>query len=94
MEIGGGRMKSILPNFHIQGPTELYQSCALDVAEKQGPLTLEAIGENLNITRERVRQIEKMVLEKLGVSAEVLREFMQNEVEGSIEFLTTNRLLR
>lgn len=38
-------------------PMSLQQSCSLDVAER-GSLTLEEVGALLNITRERVRQIE------------------------------------
>lgn len=36
---------------------ELAHSCSLDVAD-DGPRTLEQVGELLNMTRERVRQIE------------------------------------
>lgn len=44
-------------NFPMLSPWDLKESCALDVAERGG-LTLEETGELLNLTRERVRQIE------------------------------------
>lgn len=40
-------------------------TCALDVADR-GPQTLAAVGEALGVTRERIRQIEAKLLEKLG----------------------------
>ena len=43
---------------------ELGNSCALDVAE-QGGITLEEVGEILNLTRERIRQVEVRGLMKL-----------------------------
>ena len=49
---------------HKDGLFSMAESCALDMAEKGG-LTLEAVGEALNITRERVRQIEKLAMRKL-----------------------------
>lgn len=48
---------SIKLNFPDLGPHELNETCVLDVAER-GPSTLEATAEHLNLTRERVRQIE------------------------------------
>jgi hypothetical protein len=43
---------------------EIPESCALDVADKGGD-TLENIGLMMNLTRERVRQLEASGLEKL-----------------------------
>ena len=40
------------------------QSCSLDLAD-DGPQTLELIGEVVDLTRERVRQIETAALLKL-----------------------------
>jgi hypothetical protein len=45
-------------------PLRLQQSCSLDVAER-GSLTLEELGVLLNLTRERVRQIEVDGIEML-----------------------------
>jgi hypothetical protein len=43
---------------------EYVPTCALDIAD-QGPHTLEEIAEAMGITRERVRQLEAMALDKL-----------------------------
>lgn len=58
---------------------EMVETCALDVADR-GPVTLEEIGEIMNITRERVRQIEERALAKakyraplVGADPELLR---------------------
>ena len=40
------------------------RSCALDVAEKGG-ITLEEVGAIMNLTRERIRQVETRGLLKL-----------------------------
>lgn len=48
-------------NFPDIEPGEMGASCALDVAD-EGGATLERTGEVLNITRERVRQIDEDVL--------------------------------
>lgn len=50
----------------------LGPSCALDAAEA-GPLTLEQVGTALNLTRERCRQLEELILAKLSKSR-LLRE--------------------
>lgn len=48
---------SIKLNFPGLQVWDLKQSCALDVA-MQGGATLEEVGEILNLTRERIRQVE------------------------------------
>ena len=55
---------SIKVNFPEREVWELEHSCALDVAE-QGGITLEEVGEILNLTRERIRQVEVRGLFKL-----------------------------
>ena len=55
---------SIKINFPDLEPWELEETCALDVAERGG-VTLEEVGDILNLTRERVRQLEVTGLEKL-----------------------------
>lgn len=46
------------------------RSCSIDVAE-QGALTLEEVGEILNVTRERARQLEVKGLFKLKRSRDI-----------------------
>ena len=55
---------SIKVNFPDREVWELQHSCALDVAQ-QGGITLEEVGEILNLTRERIRQVEVRGLAKL-----------------------------
>jgi len=55
---------SIKINFPDLEVWELGNSCALDVAT-QGGITLEEVGEILNLTRERIRQVEVRGLMKL-----------------------------
>lgn len=58
------RTGSIKINFPELEVWELKNSCALDVAQ-QGGITLEEVGEILNLTRERIRQVEVRGLLKL-----------------------------
>jgi len=55
---------SLKLNFPHLEPDELVESCALDVAERGGA-TLDAVGLLINLTRERVRQIERPALLQL-----------------------------
>ncbi|RMG97291.1 MAG: DNA-binding protein [Deltaproteobacteria bacterium] len=55
---------SIKINFPDKEVWELEHSCALDVADTGG-ITLEEVGEILNLTRERIRQLEAEGLRKL-----------------------------
>lgn len=55
---------SIKLNFPDLEPWELQHTCALDVAELE-PVTLDEVGEVMNITRERVRQVEMEGLARL-----------------------------
>lgn len=57
---------SIKLNFPDKEPWELSCSCALDVAEQEGGLTLEDVGALLNLTRERARQLESSALQKIN----------------------------
>ncbi len=58
------RTGSIKLNFPGLEVWELTETCALDVADRGG-ITLEEVGEMLNLTRERIRQVESKGLEKL-----------------------------
>ncbi len=60
---------SITINFPDLEPWELQQTCSLDLATGNG-ITLEEVGEHMNITRERVRQIEVRALLKVKPIAE------------------------
>lgn len=55
---------SIKINFPDLEPWEIPETCALDVAERGG-ITLEEVGEILNLTRERIRQVEVRGLAKV-----------------------------
>ncbi len=55
---------SVKVNFPDLEVWEMTESCALDVADRGG-ITLEEVGEILNLTRERIRQVEVSGLEKL-----------------------------
>ena len=55
---------SIKINFPDLEVWELEHSCALDVADTGG-ITLEEVGEIMNLTRERIRQLEAEALRKL-----------------------------
>ncbi len=59
---------SIKINFPDLEPWELQNTCALDVAERGG-ITLEEVGEIMNLTRERIRQVEVRGLLKLKMGS-------------------------
>ncbi len=61
VDVRTGTVKLNFPNLE---PSELGHSCSLDIADAGG-MTLEDVGEQLNITRERVRQVEVNALRKL-----------------------------
>ncbi len=60
---------SIKLNFPDKEIWELEYTCALDVAEKGG-ITLEEVGEIMNLTRERIRQVETRGLDKVRTATE------------------------
>ncbi len=55
---------SIKLNFPDLEVSEMAETCSLDVADRGG-ITLEEVGEILNLTRERIRQVEVRGLIKL-----------------------------
>jgi hypothetical protein len=57
------RTGAIKMNFPDLEPDELQHTCVLDIAD-QGGATLDATGLLMNVTRERVRQLEIMALTK------------------------------
>jgi len=60
---------SIKLNFPDKEVWELADTCALDVADRGG-ITLEEVGTIMNLTRERIRQVETRGLLKLRAMAE------------------------
>ncbi|HEY7726539.1 MAG TPA: sigma factor-like helix-turn-helix DNA-binding protein [Anaeromyxobacteraceae bacterium] len=60
---------SIKLNFPDREIWELEETCALDVADRGG-ITLEEVGTIMNLTRERIRQVETRGLLKLRAIAE------------------------
>ncbi len=59
---------SVKVNFPDKELWELENTCALDVADKGG-ITLEEVGAIMNLTRERIRQVETSGLSKLREAA-------------------------
>jgi hypothetical protein len=68
-----GTIKLNFPDLEVW---ELGVSCALDVADLGGT-AIEQVSELLNVTRERIRQIETQALQKLGSVSDTaaLRDF-------------------
>jgi len=60
---------SIKLNFPDKEFWDLAETCALDVADRGG-ITLEEVGSIMNLTRERIRQVETRGLLKLRAIAE------------------------
>ncbi|MBI4508772.1 MAG: DNA-binding protein [Deltaproteobacteria bacterium] len=58
---------SIKVNFPDLEVWDMKDTCALDVADRSG-ITLEEVGEIMNLTRERVRQVEVRGLLKLKMA--------------------------
>jgi len=79
---------SIKINFPDLEPWELKDTCALDVAERGG-ITLEEVGEIMNLTRERIRQVEVRGLLKLKMSSpspdELGADLLKLKAEGAAE---------
>lgn len=69
---------SIKLNFPDLEPHELLESCALDVADRDGA-TLEEVGDVMNLTRERVRQVERIALATVRGD----REYMARAADGA-----------
>src|SRR4051812_7514944 len=70
---------SIKINFPDLEVWEMTDTCALDIADRGG-ITLEEVGEIMNLTRERVRQVETQGLGKLQGLEEVdtLRDYVDD----------------
>jgi hypothetical protein len=64
------RTGSIKLNFPDLEVWDLPETCALDIADRGG-ITLEEVGEIMNLTRERIRQLETRGLAKLKALSEM-----------------------
>ncbi|MFH0988125.1 MAG: sigma factor-like helix-turn-helix DNA-binding protein [Parcubacteria group bacterium] len=65
---------SIKLNFPHLEVWEMEETCTLDVAERGG-VTLEDVGKIMNLTRERVRQMERAGLRVVSLSGLKLKDF-------------------
>lgn len=59
-----GSIKFNVPDLE---PGEMTESCVLDVTDR-GPQTLEDVGKIMNITRERIRQVEARAVGKIAAN--------------------------
>lgn len=75
-----GSIKINFPDVEVEN---MRNSCALDIAERGG-ITLEDVGEVMNLTRERIRQIETRGLLKLkfGIPRDVENGEVDEQDEG------------
>ena len=64
-----GAIKLNFPDLEVW---EMTETCALDVADRSG-ITLEEVGEIMNLTREQVRQVETAGLAKLEAMQDIAR---------------------
>ncbi len=69
-----GGIKLNFPDLEVW---EMTETCALDVADRGG-ITLEEVGTLLNLTRERIRQVESSGIEKL-------HNILEDDVEETFE---------
>lgn len=75
-----GAIKLNFPDLEVW---ELSESCALDIAD-HGGTTLEDVGAIMNLTRERIRQVEVKALAKLEAltAMETLRDYVEEGPVG------------
>lgn len=75
-----GAIKLNFPDLEVW---EMGESCALDIADRGGT-TLEDVGAIMNLTRERIRQVEVKALAKLEALREMdaLRDFVDEGPQG------------
>jgi hypothetical protein len=75
-----GAIKLNFPDLEVW---ELSESCALDIAD-HGGTTLEDVGAIMNLTRERIRQVEVKALAKLEALSdmETLRDYVDEGPVG------------
>lgn len=75
---------SIKLNFPDIEPWEMTNSCVLDIADN-GQVTLEDVGKIMNLTRERIRQLEASASSKIKTTKLALeyRQFTQEQPSTS-----------
>ena len=75
-----GAIKLNFPDLEVW---EMNESCALDIADRGGT-TLEDVGAIMNLTRERIRQVEVKALAKLEALKDMssLRDFIDEGPVG------------
>ncbi len=75
-----GAIKLNFPDLEVW---EMGESCALDIADRGGT-TLEDVGAIMNLTRERIRQVEVKALAKLEAvrNMDALRDFVEEGPQG------------
>lgn len=73
-----GAIKYNFPDLEID---EMSETCALDIADRGGE-TLEVVGGFLNLTRERVRQVEVKALRKMHAAGVNLPELVEGGPVG------------
>lgn len=78
---------SIKLNFPDLEAWELGESCSLDVADRGGD-TLERVGEIMNVTRERVRQLERLAKLEVAALAESLDNSAPLWLQPDVDALT------
>ncbi|MBI4701722.1 MAG: hypothetical protein HY744_11285 [Deltaproteobacteria bacterium] len=75
-----GAIKLNFPDLEVW---EMAESCALDIADRGGT-TLEDVGAIMNLTRERIRQVEVRALAKLQAlrEMEAMRDYVDEGPVG------------
>lgn len=75
-----GAIKLNFPDLEVW---EMGESCALDIADRGGT-TLEDVGAIMNLTRERIRQVEVKALAKLEAlrDMDTMRDFVDEGPQG------------
>ena len=83
---GNGEMRLPQPGRALR---ELTVTCALDVAD-EGGRTLEEVGQLFGLTRERVRQVEKVALRKFkrkfktsGLAEDAIAHLRDSDARGA-----------
>ncbi|WP_245677718.1 sigma factor-like helix-turn-helix DNA-binding protein [Chondromyces crocatus] len=86
------RTGAIKLNFPDLEASEMNESCALDIADRGGT-TLEDVGAIMNLTRERIRQVEVKALAKLEALRDMnaLRDYVDEGPVGKRRLPVLNR---